>query len=69
MNIKEILGTYLTRRDEMMTWVTIPDQFRVEALRQVEAAKGMRVIWRVGPDQVKAFQKDLNDIAGVTVKP
>lgn len=57
------------KTDEMMTWVTIPDQFRVEALRQVEAAKGMRVIWRVGPDQVKAFQKDLNDIAGVTVKP
>lgn len=57
------------KSDEMMTWVNIPDQFRVEALRQVKAAKGMRVIWRVGSDQVKAFKKDLKDIPGVTVKP
>jgi hypothetical protein len=53
----------------MMTWVTKPDQFRVEALGQVKAAKGLPVIWRVGPDQVKAFQKDLIDIPGVKVKP
>ncbi len=57
------------KSDEMMTWVDRPDQFRDEALRQVGAAKGMRVIWRVGSDQVKAFQKDLSDIPGVTVKP
>jgi hypothetical protein len=57
------------KSDEMMTWVNIPDQFRVEALRQLKAAKGMPVIWRVGSDQVKAFQKELIRIPGVTVKP
>jgi hypothetical protein len=57
------------KSDKMMTWVDKPDQFRDEALRQVKAAKGMRVIWRVGSDQVKAFQKDLKYIPGVTVKP
>jgi hypothetical protein len=57
------------KSDKMMTWVDKPDQFRDEALRQVKGAKGMRVIWRVGSDQVKAFQKDLGNISGVTVKP
>jgi hypothetical protein len=54
---------------EMMSWVEKPDQFRDEALRQVKAAKGMRVIWRVGSDQVEAFQKAVGNIPGVTVKP
>jgi hypothetical protein len=55
--------------NELKTWVKKPDQFRNEALRQVKAANGIPVIWRVGSDQVEAFQKAVGNIPGVTIKP
>jgi hypothetical protein len=53
---------------EFRWWFEGADGARDEALRQVEAAKGVPVIWRVGADQVKAFRNALHDIP-VTVKP
>jgi hypothetical protein len=57
------------KNDQMMPWVTRPDQFRDEAIRQVDAAKGIPVIWRVGSDQVKFFRNAIGNVPGVTVKP
>jgi hypothetical protein len=57
------------KNDEMKYWVTEPDQFRVEALRQMKAANGIPVIWRVGADQVNFFRNAIGNVPGVTVKP
>jgi Restriction endonuclease fold toxin 5 len=54
---------------EFRRWFDGADEARDEALRQVGAAKGMPVIWRVGSDQVKAFRRAIGRIRGVTVKP
>jgi len=53
---------------EFRWWFKGADGAREEALGQIEAAKGIPVIWRVGADQVKAFRNALQDIP-VTVKP
>ena len=59
MNIKEISNTIRQERrnDDLGLKDRINSEY--EALRQVKAAKGIPVIWRVGSDQVKAFRKAL----------
>jgi len=44
---------------------------RQEALAQVKVAraKDLRVVWRVGEQQLKAFQETVGNIPGLTVLP
>ena len=57
------------KSNEIKPYVEKPDQFREEALRQVKAAKGIPVIWRVGAHQVEAFKKAVGRIPGITIEP
>ena len=54
---------------EFRRWFDGADEARDEAFRQVGAAKGMPVIWRVGADQVKAFRNSLQDFRQIKVIP
>jgi hypothetical protein len=43
--------------------------FRDDALRQVRAAQGIPVVWRVGADQVDAFKKAVGRVPGMIIVP
>jgi hypothetical protein len=57
------------KNNELMPWVKKPDQFRDEALRQAKGSRGLPVIWKVGADQVEAFQKAVRRVRGIKIVP
>jgi hypothetical protein len=50
-------------------WFKGTKQFQAQAWRQLKAANGKPVVWRVGADQVKAFEKALKGVDGIIIKP
>jgi hypothetical protein len=62
-------GNLLNEDGLFKPWVRGVKDFKDQATAQVEAARGIPVIWRVGKDQVRAFKEVLKGISGVTVKP
>jgi hypothetical protein len=62
-------GNLLQKDGEFHHWVRGVDQVQDQARRQVDAARGIPVIWNVGPNQVKAFKKALGDIPGLSIEP
>lgn len=62
-------GNLLNKDGLFKHWVRGVKRFQEDAIRQVRAARGIPVIWRVGKNQVKAFKEVLKGISGVTVKP
>jgi hypothetical protein len=62
-------GNLLNKNGEFHDWYSGVERDRKQAWSQVEAAGGMPVIWRVGADQVKAFEKTVGDIPGIIVVP
>ncbi|MBI5569334.1 MAG: hypothetical protein HY914_05250 [Desulfomonile tiedjei] len=62
-------GHLFDSNNNLHPWVEDPGQFRRQAVDQAKAAKGLPVIWRVGPHQVEAFRKAVGDVAGVTIVP
>jgi hypothetical protein len=65
---KDRYTNFIKDGKEFYDWFRGADRARKQALDQVKASGGMPVIWRVGADQVEAFQKALRGIP-VTVKP
>jgi len=63
------LGHLFDGNNELKPWIKDPKQFRDEALRQVKAANGIPVIWRVGRHQVEAVRKAVGKVHGITVEP
>jgi hypothetical protein len=57
------------KKDEFYDWVKGVKSARDQAWRQLRAAQGIPVIWRVGADQVKAFAKALRGIADIIIEP
>jgi len=45
------------------------DKLPDDALRQAKAAQGIPVIWRVGAEQVKVFEKAVGKVPGVIIIP
>lgn len=62
-------GKLLGKNKLFHEWVKGVQGARDQARRQVEAAQGLPVIWKVGADQVKAFEKALDGIAGIIILP
>ncbi len=62
-------GNLLNKNGEFDHWFEGASGARQQARSQVEAAKGRRLIWRVGENQVKAFEKALRGVDGVIIKP
>jgi hypothetical protein len=62
-------GHLFNKNDEFHSWVDKPSEFRDEALRQVKAAQGIPVVWRVGREQVEAFRKAVGRIPGLSIEP
>ena len=54
---------------EFRWWFDGADEARIQARNQLEAAKGIPVIWRVGADQVEAFGNALKNFPKINVKP
>jgi hypothetical protein len=54
---------------EFRWWFDGADEARIQARNQLEAAKGIPVIWRVGADQVEAFGNALKNFPKIDVKP
>lgn len=70
----EYKGNYsnfiMKRLNEFYHWFKGADAAREQAWRQIHAAKGIPVIWRVGPEhQIEAFEKALGKIPGVMIIP
>lgn len=62
-------GNLLNKNGEFHDWYSGVERDRKQALSQIEAARGMPVIWKVGADQVKAFEKVLQGIKGIRIEP
>ncbi len=63
-------GNLLKNRDRVFQdWCGARQQARDEAERQLKAAKGTPIVWKVGADQVKGFRKALEDIDGIKIVP
>jgi hypothetical protein len=63
-------GNLLKNKDnDFLHWCRAVNSNRKQALDQVDAAKGRPLIWRVGEDQVDAFDKLLRGIEGIKVEP
>jgi hypothetical protein len=58
---KDRYTNFIKDGKEFRWWFRGADGARIEALNQIQAAKGIPVIWRVGLDQVKAFGNALKD--------
>jgi len=50
-------------------WFTGAAKMRIEAMKQIKAAGGRTIIWKVGPYQVTAFRHALADIDGIIIEP
>ena len=60
----------LLNKDKLFDgWYTGAKRDLNQAKAQVEAARGAPVIWRVGADQMKAFEKVLGNIPGMIIVP
>jgi hypothetical protein len=68
LEYKDRYTNFIKDGKEFHHWFRGADRARKQALDQVKASEGMPVIWRVGADQVEAFQKAVQGIP-VTVKP
>jgi len=62
-------GNLLNRDKVFPHWAKARIEAQDQAWRQVEAARGIPVIWRVGADQVEAFRKAVGDIPGILIVP
>lgn len=62
-------GGLLNKDKRFHDWVKGVQGARNQAERQVEAARGIPVIWKVGADQVNAFRKALENIDGIIILP
>ncbi len=63
-------GNLLNNKNrEFQHWCEAVHRNRRQAMDQVDAAKGLPVIWRVGENQVNAFKKILEDINGIAIVP
>jgi hypothetical protein len=63
------LGHLFDKMNEFNPWVKDTAQFRDQAIRQMKAADGIPLIWRVGPRQVKPVDKAVGNVPGVLVVP
>ena len=57
------------KNKEFEYWCEAANSNRRQAMDQVDAAKGLPVIWRVGEDQMNAFDKVLKGIDGIKIEP
>lgn len=57
------------KHHEMKPWVKDRDQFYNQGLRQVEAAQGIPVIWKVGASLLEGLRKAVGKIPGVSIEP
>ncbi|MEW6350870.1 MAG: Tox-REase-5 domain-containing protein [Thermodesulfobacteriota bacterium] len=63
-------GNLLKNREgAFRPWCKQRQEAREEAHRQLRAAQGTPIVWRVGADQVKGFRKALEDIDGIKIVP
>jgi hypothetical protein len=63
-------GNLLKNREgEFKDWARAKREAYEEAQRQVTAAQGIPVVWKVGADQVKAFEKAVGYIEGLIIIP
>jgi len=62
-------GRLLNKDKVFYDWFKGAAAARDQAWRQIKAAGGISVVWRVGADQVKAFKRALGRIPGVSVEP
>lgn len=62
-------GHLFDKDNDLRSWVKDPGALREQALRQVRAAKGVHVVWRVGAGQVAAFTKAVGRVRGITIVP
>ncbi|MEW6533772.1 MAG: Tox-REase-5 domain-containing protein [Thermodesulfobacteriota bacterium] len=62
-------GNLLNKEREFHHWVSGAKKFRDQAIRQTKAAQGVPVVWRVGARQVKAFQKAVGRVPGLSIEP
>jgi len=62
-------GKLLNKQKVFYPWVKGAKAARDQAWRQVKASQGVPVVWRVGSHQVKAFNRAIGKIPGLTVVP
>jgi hypothetical protein len=62
-------ANFIGKNEEFRGWFKGAIAVRSQAVRQLEAAGGIPVIWLVGPNQVKAFEKAIGPIPGLSIMP
>ncbi|MBI5250282.1 MAG: hypothetical protein HY912_12375 [Desulfomonile tiedjei] len=62
-------GKLLNKEGEFYDWVRGSKAAQDQAARQVEAAAGIPVVWKVGPNQVKAYQEAIGKMPGLIIEP
>jgi len=62
-------GKLMNKQGVFPDWAKLRGELRDQAERQVRAARGIPVIWRVAPDQVNAVKEAVGDIPGITIVP
>ncbi len=63
-------GKLMNRDGVFPEWAKLKQEVRDQAEKQVKAAQGIPVIWRVGEDQVNAFKEALcGNLQGLIIVP
>jgi hypothetical protein len=66
---KKRQGNLLNRDGEFPDWARAKREAQDQAARQIKAARGIPIVWRVGADQVKAYEKAVGEVSGIIIIP
>ena len=66
---KDNYSKLINKQGEFYDWFQGKAELRDQALRQVGAANGTPVVWKVGANQVQAFKTAVGDVPGLTIVP
>lgn len=62
-------ANFIDKNEEFRGWFKGARASRGQAVRQLEAAQGIPVVWKVGRNQVKAFEKAVGTVPGLSIVP
>ncbi len=67
---KKRQGNLIKRKTkEFYPWCDEIEEAKDQATRHLQAAQGRPVVWRVGADQVHAYEKAIGDRPGLSIEP
>jgi RHS repeat-associated protein len=64
---KDNFSNFIGKDNRFYGWFRGAEELQLQALRQIQAAKGTPVVWKVGKGQLAAFKRAVGNIPGLTI--